>query len=268
MNEIFISIITVCYNSKTTIGDTLESIFHQSFDEYEHIIVDGASTDGTIDIIKEWANRSSHIRWISEKDKGIYNAMNKGIMMAKGKYIWIVNSDDWAENNSLRTIYEYLSASPTQILCGWTRIVDADKNEQYVIKSNKKTFDRGINKLKLGISHPATVVSREVYESIGLFDETYYITSDVDFILRAYFSNVKFGFFESIISNMRNNGVSNVMNFKKYYHDWAIRYRRYSKNGLQFYFLLSQSICTLFVRKLIPQSLFNRLISLRINRTR
>ena len=98
MNKMKISVITVCYNSEKTIGRTFKFILKQTLPSFEYIVIDGASSDNTVNIIKEYApkfaERNIEFYWISEKDKGIYDAMNKGIAMAKGDYIGIINSDD------------------------------------------------------------------------------------------------------------------------------------------------------------------------------
>lgn len=267
MNPPYFSIITVCYNSELTIQHTIQSIKRQSFNDFEYIIIDGLSTDSTCAIIKNEAVDFPQLRWISEKDTGIYNAMNKGIEMAKGKYVWLVNSDDWICENALEEVYQLTSrTSNSSILCGWMNLVDNNGKLQSVNKCSNETFLRGVKKLKLGISHPATVVPKQVYDKIGLFDESYYITADVDFILRAYFHGVKFEFTSRVLSNMRNTGISNQMPIKKYYHDWKIRYGRFSKNKIQYYSLLIESILVLIVRKILPSNYFYYIIKRRNNR--
>ena len=113
-----VSIITVCYNSEKTIERTIKSVLNQTYQDYEYIIVDGASTDKTLDIIKRYEPEfEGKMRWISEQDNGIYYAMNKGIGMAKGKLIGMINSDDYYEINALADMVEaqgteeYYSAS-------------------------------------------------------------------------------------------------------------------------------------------------------------
>ncbi|MGB9600549.1 MAG: glycosyltransferase, partial [Myxococcota bacterium] len=95
------SIITAVLNNRETISDCIESVASQSYKFIEHIIIDGLSTDGTIDIIKDYSSRYSHIRWISEKDNGIYNAINKGIKISTGEIIGILNSDDIFDNKEV-----------------------------------------------------------------------------------------------------------------------------------------------------------------------
>lgn len=99
------SIVTVCLNSADTIRQTIESVVHQQNENIEYIIIDGGSTDGTVDIIKEYGDEISF--WVSEKDNGLYDAMNKGIVKASGDVISLLNSDDWYEPNILERVKEY-----------------------------------------------------------------------------------------------------------------------------------------------------------------
>ena len=121
--NIKVSIITVCYNSEKTIRRTIESVLNQTYDNIEYIIVDGASTDQTMDIVKEYEPKfSGRMRWISEPDEGIYFAMNKGIDMAAGELIGLLNSDDTYESNAVKSIRDALVSEPYQILYGFARV--------------------------------------------------------------------------------------------------------------------------------------------------
>ena len=112
MRQPFFSIITVCFNSEKTIERTLQSVLGQSCIDYEYIIVDGASKDNTIDIIKQYEQMfDGRMIWLSEPDKGIYDAFNKGCKKAKGEYIWIVNSDDYLEPDSLKIVLDIIKNS-------------------------------------------------------------------------------------------------------------------------------------------------------------
>ena len=106
-NKNYISIITVVLNAEKTIERTIKSIINQSYNKYEIIIIDGGSTDGTIDIIKKYKKKISY--WISKKDQGIYHAMNKGIKKSSGNIIGILNSDDYYLKNALRTVNNYFN---------------------------------------------------------------------------------------------------------------------------------------------------------------
>lgn len=99
MENLKISIITVSYNAAKTIEQTIQSVVNQTYDNIEYIIIDGGSTDGTVDIIKKYEDKIAY--WVSEPDKGIYDAMNKGILKASGEYIYFLGADDWLYNESV-----------------------------------------------------------------------------------------------------------------------------------------------------------------------
>ena len=156
MQRPLISIITVVLNSVETIERTINSIINQSFADYEYIIIDGGSNDGTLDIIRKYSNYISF--WISESDKGIYDAMNKGIAHAKGQYIGILNSDDWYVTNSLSAVANQIQNNPNiDIIYGnvlgyysESNIVVANSDHTKLCKGNS-------------IGHSAAFVRKECY---------------------------------------------------------------------------------------------------------
>ncbi len=198
------SIITVCRNSEKTIERTIESVINQTCDDYEYIIVDGASTDSTLDIIKRaYNNHPDKIRYVSEPDKGIYDAMNKGIRMAKGEIIGIINSDDWYEQNALKVVKDnYNREKQLQVLYGMIRIY-----------RNKKIMQVLMNRIEFiddyPIMHPATFVSKAIYEKYGLFDCKYKYVADYDYFIRlAKQKDVCFIPIEEILADFSDGGVS------------------------------------------------------------
>lgn len=209
MDKPLISIVTVCYNSEKTIKDTIESVLNQTYTNIEYIMIDGASKDSTVEIIKSYEEKAKEkgiiYRWISEPDKGIYDAMNKGIEMASGELIGIINSDDWYETTALASIlnnYENNSIIHCNI-----NIIYGEK-----ITKLQPSFIRNNNKLKqtMCIFHPTCFISREVYNKIGLYNLNYKLSSDYDLLLRAFLSGVKFIYLDKTISNMRMLGASDI----------------------------------------------------------
>jgi len=210
-NEItLVSIITVSYNSSKTIEDTIKSILNQTYTNIEYIIVDGNSTDNTIDILKSSAKlfeiRNIDYRWISEPDKGIYDAMNKGIFMAKGDIIGIINSDDWYSDDAVIEAVKTLKNETFAIVSGERRKVKFNK-KPYGVYYNKKEIKSYIHKV-MPINHAATFVHNTVYEKVGVFDTRYKLSADYDFIYRAFNASVNFMFIDKIIVNMRNSGAT------------------------------------------------------------
>lgn len=174
----FFSIITICYNSEKTIGKTIKSVLSQKFKNFEHIIIDGCSKDKTVDIIKNF--KDNRIKLISEPDKGIADAMNKGIKISKGNWIHILNSDDCYYSSS-----SLLEAS---------KVLEEDKTNYFGIcfknKNNKiyryYSWEYFFPKLlfKACIPHPSMIVSKKQYDEIGNYDLNLKYTSDHEFTLR------------------------------------------------------------------------------------
>lgn len=197
-----VSIITVCFNAELTIEQTIRSVIEQSYQNIEYIIIDGKSSDHTLDIIAKYADKISKV--ISEPDKGIYDAMNKGIRNATGDIIGILNSDDWYEKDVIKRVVEAFEKNNSQIVHGDVRFIYGDG-------SSENTVTDTMNKLwyEMVVRHPATFVRREVYQKEGVFDDTFRVAGDYEFILRCYANNVKFYYLNTIVTNFRMTGISN-----------------------------------------------------------
>lgn len=197
------SIITVCYNSAKTIRRTFESVLNQNFTDFEYIVVDGASKDGTLDIIKEYEPKfNGRMRYVSEPDKGIYDAMNKGIRMAQGEIIGIINSDDFLEPNALNEIKKTAEENPCAgVIYGCVRIL-LPKGGADVVRRDH----RNLNLMQ--ILHPGCFVKKAFYDQYGVFDTEYSIAADYDFLLRLYIAGVNFQASDAIVSNFTLDGVS------------------------------------------------------------
>ena len=176
--EPFFSIITVCYNSQETIEKTIKSVLDQTYKNFEYIIVDGKSTDKTLGIINKY--KDSRITLVSEKDFGIYDAMNKGIKISKAKWIHLLNSDDcYYSNNCLELASKVLDENKTNYfeMC-------YKNKENKIYKKYSWEFFRVKLYFKACIPHPAMIVSSEQYKRIGRYDLKFRITSDHDFTLK------------------------------------------------------------------------------------
>jgi glycosyltransferase involved in cell wall biosynthesis len=200
-----ISIITVSYNAEKTIERTIQSVLNQHYQgKLEYIIIDGGSTDHTVDIIRSY--EQDNIKWTSEEDEGIYDAMNKGIQMATGDWIGILNSDDWYAKNALNIVGRYSIKNPdVDFLIG--KMIRVSGNMQFgkIVDPPK----RKINVLKPN-NHPATFVSKKGYQNLGLFDTSYSIAADLDFIIRASkCQTVSIGICNNVLTYMKEGGVSN-----------------------------------------------------------
>lgn len=213
-----VSIITVCYNSEKTIERTIQSVLNQTYQDYEYIIVDGASTDKTLEIIKRYEPEfEGRMRWISEQDDGIYYAMNKGIGMAKGKLIGMINSDDYYEANALANMVEAQGIEDYQILYGFTRCIRDGEEVSISISSHKNLREQMI-------SHPSSFVTKKLYDDLGMYDTRYYSASDYDFMLRMYEGGrVTFRPVYKLIANFSLGGM--CASSKAYLELLDVRYR-------------------------------------------
>lgn len=229
-----ISIVTACYNSAETLGRAFDSVLDQKYRKVDYVVVDGASSDGTLDIIKryqsEFQSRGSQFRWISEPDDGIYHAMNKGIAMAQGDIIGILNSDDFHEPHTLQVIADaYVEHPDAGIFYGILRVLQGDLEILvYRYRYENYLLDRSTG-IYSAAQHPTCFVRPSVYERIGGFDTTFSVAADHDFLIRAMQAGVKFHALDTILSNFTKGGASDQMSD---YERHKQRYGVWYKNGL------------------------------------
>lgn len=202
-----ISIITVSYNSEKTIKDTIQSVLGQSYGRIEYIIVDGASKDGTLDIIKsfeaDFASRNIPYIYSSESDKGIYYAMNNGIAKCKGELIGIINSDDWYEKDAVEKVVDlYRNNTDYDIFHGCLRFVDKEGNMEAVTGHSLQVLDYGT------IEHPTCFIKSKCYAEIGAYSTDFRSAADYEWMLRARRAGSKFLFHSHLIANFRRGGMS------------------------------------------------------------
>lgn len=199
-----VSIITPSLNSEKTIEQTINSVLNQRYTDFEYIIIDGNSSDHTVDIIKEYISLfGGRMRYISEKDDGIYDAMNKGIKLARGNVIGIINSDDWYEKDALEKVVNFFSNNDTDVIYGKMNILTENAQlEEYQV------CDLSALWYKMVIPHPTVFVRREIYKRYGVFNTQYNLSADYELMLRFYSQNVKFSFVDSVLANFRLGGES------------------------------------------------------------
>lgn len=203
-----ITIITVCYNSAETIGQTIASIASQNYSDKEHIIVDGASRDQTVDIIKQAASVSRHI---SEPDKGIYDAMNKGLKMANGEIIGLLNADDfYADDDILTQVAETFEDPAVQACYADLVYVDKDDTSRILRYWKSMPFRAGLFKHGWMPAHPTFFVRREVYEQLGGFNLEFPRQADFELTMRFLeIHQIKSVYIPKIWVKMRIGGASN-----------------------------------------------------------
>lgn len=181
INELKISVVTVSFNQGQFIRDNIESVLSQKYSNFEHIIIDGGSTDNTVSILKEY----SHLNWVSEKDKGQSDGLNKGFNKASGDIIAWINSDDMLCPNSLAKINIFFLKNPnSSVLVGNQIFIDKIGNITQVIKAKPFTYDWLINGAKSGVMQNSTFFRRSVFEKTGYLDESFHYTMDRDLFIR------------------------------------------------------------------------------------
>jgi len=212
-NKPLFSIITVSFNSAKTIERTIISVINQTYkDKIEYIIIDGGSTDGTLDIIKKYSDKISY--FVSEKDNGISDAFNKGIRASHGEIIGIINSDDWYEPDALEIIAKLDKENNTDFYVGSLKYwLSNDKN---IIIKPDINYKRIITFFMPHLGHPSTFVKKSTYNDIGTYNTKYKYAMDYDLFLRGYLNKKNICFTYKIIANMFTGGVSHVNKEKAY----------------------------------------------------
>lgn len=201
------SIITINRNNADGLRKTMQSVLSQDFSDYEYIIIDGASTDGSVEVIREflavpeYASKISY--WVSEPDSGIYNAMNKGIRHANGEFVNMMNSGDTMLPEVLERLAKIAAEHKGEVLYG---AVNGIKDGEFdcVIGGCAK------NLLRCPIAHPSCFIPLELHEKYGFYDESYKIVADWDLCIRFYLEKVKFCYTNLIVADFDLIGISNT----------------------------------------------------------
>jgi glycosyltransferase len=228
-----ISIITPTYNSESTIRDTINSIINQNYIDLEYIIIDGVSSDKTLEIIEEYQSKIK-IKLISEPDKGLYDAMNKGINLATGDIVGILNSDDFYNGSDVLTqVNQVFLDNNIDAVYADLQFVD-----QRNIKKVVRTWISGRykeRKIANGwiVPHPTFFVKKEIYNKHGYFNLKFRIAADYEFLLRLIkLHKIKLYYIPKIIVNMRTGGVSGC-SFKQRKRGWRELKEAWTENNLK-----------------------------------
>jgi glycosyltransferase involved in cell wall biosynthesis len=214
--SIMFSVIMVVYNGIRFISEAFNSIVNQDFDSYELVIIDGGSTDGTLEFLKE--NERSITQLISEKDQGIYYAMNKGLQVSRGDYIVFINSDDYLLPGALKQLSQEIAMIPFEnrsraMLCHAVKKVNFKGETLFILRKDEVFFKRNMF-YEMPVNHQGLFVHRNLFESLGFFDTSFRIAADYEFVIRAYFSGAAdLYFYNFAVSAMRTGGVSESISF-------------------------------------------------------
>ena len=223
-----VSIVTVVYNGEDFLEETILSVINQTYKNIEYIIIDGGSTDSTLEIIKKYEEQLSY--WVSEEDNGIYDAMNKGIEKANGDLIGIINADDWYNIDTVANIVNnYLRHNKPDILFGNMQLINENTNQSITMIPSLEKLNKDMS-----INHPTCFVKKELYQE-KMYSTHYHICGDYDLILYFYNENKSFKYINKNIANMRIGGISDnfllssseVMKIQKYYYGYFIGYSNF-----------------------------------------
>ena len=196
------------WNNAKTIKDAINSVLNQSYKDIEYIIIDGASTDGTIEIVQSYGDK---IKFISEKDNGLYDAMNKGIRMATGDVVGILNSDDFYASDKILQIVadEFLKGNIDSVYAN-LEYIDANDPKRVIRYWRSKKYQEGLFRSGWHPAHPTFFVKKEIYEKYGVFDLSFKIAADYELMLR-FFEKYKIisSYVDEVFVKMRIGGESN-----------------------------------------------------------
>ena len=209
LNKPLISIITIVRNAKKTIEKTILSVNNQTYKNYEYIIVDGLSQDGTLEIIKKY--NSSITKWISEKDGGALDAINKGIAMSNGEIIFLLSADDWIIKDTLDTIIDGFNVNKnSSFIYGDMTMVS--KKKQLTVKGDldyKAKLKKGLPKF----NYPTWAIKKSVYENLGLYTLSFQWNSDYEYLIRTYQNKIEGSYVEkfNVFRSTGGQGESNIL---------------------------------------------------------
>ena len=227
-----ISLITVCFNAEKTIESTIASVLNQDYQNIEYIVIDGASDDSTIQIINKYRNKIAHVT--SEPDKGIYDAMNKGIELATGDIVGILNSDDfYVDNHIISSVINAFKKKKVQAIFADLLFVNPDNLDKTVRHYNSRKFNP--DKFAYGWmpAHPTFFVKRSCYQQYGLYKTNYKIAADYELLTRfLYRHKISYYYLDKVLIKMRTGGVS-TRNLKS---NWILNkeiVRACSENGIK-----------------------------------
>lgn len=206
-----VTLITATYNSGASIKSCLDSVVSQDYDDFEYLIIDGKSSDDTLSIVKDYQQKYSYIKLISEKDQGIYDALNKGVVLSKGDVIGFVHSDDLlASKTVISEIVSTLKNKALDGVYGDLEYVRKEDTAKVVRFWRSRSFNSKLLSKGWMPAHPTLFLKKEVYEKYGKFNLTYKISADYDFMLRVLKDDsLKFGYLPKVITKMRIGGASN-----------------------------------------------------------
>lgn len=255
-NKPLISIVTIAYNEVNTIERTIKSVLSQTYKNIEYIIVDGGSTDGTVNILKRYDDKITY--WRSCHDKGRSDAFNIGISLCKGTLIGMINAGDWYEKDTVRLVVEsYLKSRDVSIFHGELKMYSPDGNYLFTLKPDTNPQNLFFQMI---YNHPTCFVQKSAYETIGHYNLDYKIAMDYDIMMRFYSKGHKFMYLRQVLSNMLLGGISDKKMIQSYKEELDIQ-RKFGVGKLRLYFNYYLKCLRFYIKKCFRRNgIFLRLI--------
>lgn len=240
----FFTIITVVRNGSDTLQRCINSIKSQKYKDFEYLIIDGASSDGTLEIVRE--NDDVISLAVSEKDRGLYFAMNKGLELARGKYVGILNADDIYYPETLELVRDVIiKESNSDVIYGAM---------SYFSQPNKTHFIHSDELSKKMIFHPTCFVSNEAYKKHGNFNTKYRVAADYEFIMRCYKANAKFVGIDSVLASFSDGGTSARLRLRSIVETSEIQARYNSESIFRKYTKLLRMLIATYLRAVLGKA--------------
>lgn len=250
IDDCLISLITVCLNSGKTIEKTFESVLEQTYPYLEYQVVDGGSTDGTIELIREYEPRFKkagiQFSWTSEADNGLYDAMNKGIARSRGELIGIINSDDWYEPEAAELAFRAYSNAKGNVNYGMLRIWRGEK--EYAIRQFHHNFLQ-----EQVTQHPTMFIPKAIYEKHDVFSPKYKYYGDYELLLRFRSQGVGFSKIDQVMANFRTGGYGYSNSHKSIFEKLEIKRNFNIISQKQYLFLRSKHLVLYFFKVLLKK---------------
>lgn len=216
VNKPKISIITAVFNNEKFLEKSINSVLSQTYENIEYIIIDGGSTDGTLDIIKKYDDRIDY--WVSEKDSGVYDALNKALRVCKGEYICVLNGDDYYKKHALEKSLGEIEKTNSDYCIANARFVNAKSVMKPIFP-----LKEGFIYQEMPYPHVSLVAKKEIYEKVGFFDTSFKIAGDHDMALRIHLAGFRACYLDEVVALLEPDGISSSTKSMRESRDVAIK---------------------------------------------
>lgn len=243
-----VSVITVCFNAEKTLEKSIQSVIGQSYEPIEYIIIDGGSIDNTLNIIKKNEDKISY--WLSEPDKGIYDAMNKGLSMAKGEYIAILNADDYYHRDAIEHSIDKIIATKSDYSISNVKYVDGKMIRPIYPLQENYVYQ------EMPYPHVGALIAKSIFQKIGNFDNTLKIAGDHDMAVRIHLADYKACYLDEITATLEEGGISSDLESNKESMSVAIKH---GKNRIMALLVYIKQLSSIYLFRFLPASIVMRL---------